>query len=235
MNLIVLFKDDFIDENKVRLKDRRLEHVLSVHKADVGDTLKVGLFNGKIGKGIVSHLNNEALEIEVELTESPPKPSNISLILAMPRPKVLKRIIQDVTTVGIKHIYIIKTWRVEKSYWGSPVLKDESLFNHMILGLEQGRDTILPKIHIKKLFKPFIEDEIPEIIKGTRAIAAHPVADKECPRNTKEPITLAIGPEGGFIPYEIEMLKNQGFEVVSLGDRILRVETAVPFLLGRLS
>ncbi|WIV11727.1 16S rRNA (uracil(1498)-N(3))-methyltransferase [Proteiniborus sp. MB09-C3] len=234
MNLIILFEKDFITENKVRLKDRRLKHVLTVHRAKLGDTLRVGLINGKMGKGMIIKLNEEEMEMEVELSEPNPPPLNAQLVLAMPRPKALKRIVQDVTTMGIKKIYIIKTWRVEKSFWNSPVLEEDSLFENMILGLEQGKDTILPEIEVVKLFKPFVEDRIPDIIKGTRAIVAHPVQDTECPRSIKEPVTLAIGPEGGFIPYEIDMLVKQGFEVVSLGERILRVETAIPVILGRL-
>lgn len=234
MNLIILFEKDFITENKVRLKDRRLKHVLTVHRAKLGDTLRVGLINGKMGKGMIIKLNEEEMEMEVELSEPNPPPLNAQLVLAMPRPKALKRIVQDVTTMGIKKIYIIKTWRVEKSFWNSPILEEDSLFENMILGLEQGKDTILPEIEVVKLFKPFVEDRIPDIIKGTRAIVAHPVQDTECPRSIKEPVTLAIGPEGGFIPYEIDMLVKQGFEVVSLGERILRVETAIPVILGRL-
>ncbi len=234
MNLIILFEQDFVAENKVRLKDRRLKHVLDVHRAKLGDTLRVGLLNNKMGRGLITKLNEEEMEMEVELTDSSPPPLNVQLVLAMPRPKALKRIIQDVTTMGIKKIYIIKTWRVEKSFWSSPVLEKESLFENMVLGLEQGKDTILPAIEAVKLFKPFVEDCIPDIIKNTRAIVAHPIADKECPRSIKEPVTLAIGPEGGFISYEIDMLEKQGFEVVSLGERILRVETAIPVILGRL-
>ena len=235
MNLIILFEQDFIGENKIRLKDRRLKHVLTVHKAKLGDSLKVGLLNHRIGKGLITKLNEEELEMDIELLEASPPPLNVQLILAMPRPKALKRIIQDVTTMGIKKIFIIKTWRVEKSFWSSPVLEEASLLENMVLGLEQGRDTILPEIEVVKLFKPFVEDRIPDIIKGTRAIVAHPIADKDCPRDIGERITLAIGPEGGFIPYEIDMLEKQGFEVVSLGERILRVETAIPVILGRLS
>ncbi len=235
MNLVILFDDDFINQNYVRLKGRRLKHVVDIHKSNVGETLKVGLLGGKMGEGLITEITKDKLEMKIKLTYNPPKPSNIQLIMAMPRPKVFKRIIQDVTAIGVKKIYIIKTWRVDKSYWKSTVLEETTLFNNMILGLEQSKDTILPQIHIKKLFKPFVEDELPAIIKGTQAIAAHPMAQEQCPRNISESLTLAIGPEGGFIPYEIDMLKKQGFKVYNLGERILRVETVIPYLVGRLS
>lgn len=234
MNLIILFKEDFISDGKIEINGRRLNHIIKVHKAKLGDTLKVGILNGKMGTGLITFLSNKKIQMEVNLSEDPPKPLNIKLILAMPRPKVFNRIIQDITTLGVKEIYIIKTWRVDKSYWSSSVLYEESIFDNMILGLEQGKDTILPSIKIEKLFKPFVEDKIPEIIKDTKAYVAHPIAQSTCPRNVKEEITLAIGPEGGFIPYEIDMLISQGFESVSIGERILRVETAIQLILGRL-
>lgn len=234
MNLVILLEEDFIEEKKVRLSGRRLKHILDVHRAKTGDSLRVGILNGKIGLGTITHMNDKFLEMDVELTEDPPKPSNVQLILAMPRPKVFKRLIQDISTMGIKKIYIIKTWRVEKSFWNSPVLEEENIFETMILGLEQAKDTVLPEIKVIKLFKPFVEDEIPDIIRDSKAIVAHPIADEECPRGIEDKVTLAIGPEGGFIPYEIDMLKKQGFKAVTLGERILRVETAVPYIMGRL-
>jgi len=204
VNLILLFEADFIIDSRVRLTGRRLQHV------------------------------RDTLEMDVALDRDPPSPLPLTLILALPRPKVLNRVIAGATSLGIKRIILINAWRVEKSYWSSPRLTPENLRMQSILGLEQARDTVLPSIETRRLFRPFVEDELPSIAFGTRALIAHPNAMKECPRNLREPITLVIGPEGGFIDAEIASLERIGFTPVSIGERILRVETAVPYLAARL-
>jgi len=236
MNSLLLFESDFVDQGRslVRLTDKRKEHALSAGKAAVGDTLRVGLLNGKSGKGSIMSIAKNFLEMGVTLDTAPPEPLPLTLILALPRPKVFRRCIEAVTAMGVKKIFIIQSWRVEKSYWTSPVLSDDILREHMMLGLEQACDTMLPSVEIRKRFKPFVEDEVTEIIKGTLPLVAHPHAEKTCPCHTGKPVTLAVGPEGGFTPYEIGAFQKAGFEPVSLGKRILRVEHAVPALIGRL-
>jgi len=235
MNLILLFKDDFTDgSNKVRLGGRRLKHVLQVHRAKAGDELCVGLEGSSIGTGTVTHIDYNVLEMDIELKKRPPAPLPLTLVLALPRPKVLKRVLFSASAMGIKKIFLINSFRVEKSFWQSPVLDGKSLKEQLVLGLEQAKDTMLPEIFLRKRFKPFVEDELPDIAGETFKIVAHPTAPEQCPRNTGSPVCLAIGPEGGFIPYEIEKLVQVGFSPVNLGERILSVETAVPFLISRL-
>lgn len=234
MNLILLFKDDFIDTQRVRLHGRRTQHVLAVHRARVGDALRVGLVNAQIGSGVITALASDALEMEVVLDHPPPPPLPLTLLLALPRPKSLKKVVQAATAMGVKRIVLMSTWRVEKSFWDSPVLAPEGLREQLVLGLEQARDTVLPEITLRRRFKPFVEDEVPDIVLGTRALLAHPPAARPCPRDVQGPVTLAVGPEGGFIPYEVDLLQAHGFAAVSLGPRSLRVEHAVPALLGRL-
>jgi len=147
---------------------------------------------------------------------------------------MLKRIIQTATTMGVKKIYFIHSWKVEKSFWHSPWLNDEKIEENCILGLEQAKDTVMPEIHLRKRFKPFVEDELPDIAKASKKILAHPGESRACPMDIQQQTTLIIGPEGGFTPYEVDKLKEADFEAVHLGERILRVETAVPVLLGRL-
>ena len=233
MNLILLFADDFFAENRVRLSGRRLQHVLEVHRAQVGDRLRVGQLDGLIGEGRVLALTSEQLTLEVCLDQPPPRPLPVTLLLALPRPKMLKRLLQAVSSLGVKQIYLLNSYRVEKSFWGSPLLQPEKLREQLLLGLEQARDTVLPEVHLRPRFKPFVEDELPALIAGSGALVAHPLAEENFPAAVKGPTTLAIGPEGGFIAYEIEKLQECGFTPVSLGERILRVETAVPVLLSR--
>jgi 16S rRNA (uracil1498-N3)-methyltransferase len=235
MNLILLFQEDFTDkEGRVRLQGRRLKHVLDVHRAAIGDELCVGLANGNIGTGRVTRLDEQVLEMEVWFDRTPPMPLPLTLILALPRPKVLKRVLRAVSAMGLKRIILLNSFRVEKSYWQSPVLDSDALQEQLVLGLEQAKDTMLPEVLLRPLFKPFVEDELPGLIKGSLPLVAHPVASALCPRDVKSAVTLAIGPEGGFIPYEIEKLVACGFTVVQMGERILSVETAVPALISRL-
>lgn len=226
MNLILLFPDDFVAGAHVRLTGRRLTHVTTVHRAKPGHSLTVGIAGGGIGTGEVTRLDAEALEMRVTIDREPPPALDVTLVLALPRPKVLNRTIAGATSLGVKRILLINAWRVEKSYWKSPRLAEENLILQRVLGLEQARDTILPSIELKRLFRPFVEEELPAIIEGTRAVVPHPGAE-EALTGSDGPVTLAIGPEGGFIREEIESLERIGFTAVSLGPRILRVETAV--------
>jgi 16S rRNA (uracil1498-N3)-methyltransferase len=232
MNLILLFDDDFVAPARVRLSGRRLQHVTTVHRAAAGDELTVGVAGGRVGRGRVVRLDADALEMDVTLDREPPPSLPLTFVLALPRPKVLNRVIAGAASLGIKRIFLINAWRVEKSYWKSPRL--DHLRDQAILGLEQAKDTVLPSIELRRLFRPFVERELPDIARGTRALVAHPGAGAECPRALREPITLAIGPEGGFIAEEIASLERIGFEAVSLGPRVLRVETAVAAIVGRL-
>jgi 16S rRNA (uracil1498-N3)-methyltransferase len=234
MNLILLFEDDFVGDHVVRLTGRRFQHVMSVHRAHAGDELTVGVSGGLIGKGTVTKLDDFSLELSVVLADDPPPPLPLTLILALPRPKVLNRVIASATSLGVKRIHLINAWRVEKSYWNSPKLSYENFLLQRTLGLEQAKDTILPDIALHRLFRPFVENELPPIAKDSLALVAHPHAKDACPRNVDGAVTLAIGPEGGFIAEEIASLERIGFRAVSLGARVLRVETAVAALVGRL-
>jgi len=230
MNLILLFPEDFVTDTRVRLSGRRFESIARIR----GDELHVGVVNGRMGTGRSVTRSADSVEIEIVLDRDPPPPLPLTLVLALPRPKVLNRVIAAVTSMGVKRVFLINAWRVEKSYWRSPRLSDDNLRLQSIIGLEQARDTALPGIETRRLFRPFVEEELPSIAASTLAMVAHPGASVQCPRDVRQPVTLAIGPEGGFIAEEVASLEKVGFQPVVLGPRILRVESAVTAILGRL-
>lgn len=234
MNLLLLEEADFIAADRAILRDRRLTHMQEVHRSEVGDSLRVGRVGGLMGSAELLRLDADEAELRVTLDQSPPTKLPLTLILALPRPKMLRRVFQTVAAMGVPRIILVNSYRVEKSFWQTPFLEPEAIREQLILGLEQARDTILPEIVIEKRFKPFVEDRLPAISEGTLGLVGHPGNYPACPRGLEEPVTLAIGPEGGWIPYEIDLLGKSGLQPVQLGERILRVETAVTALLARL-
>jgi RsmE family RNA methyltransferase len=233
MNLVLLFDEDFVDDEQlVTLSGRRREHIANVHRVAAGDELVVGVAGGRVGTGTVTAIEKDAVQMRVVLDRDPPPPLDVTLVLALPRPKVLNRVVASVASLGVKRLFLINAWRIEKSYWKSPRVTAENLRLQSILGLEQSRDTVLPQIELRRFFREFVEEEL---VAGPNAFVAHPYAEVEAPRTIKGPMTLVIGPEGGFIEQEIASLQRAGFTAVSLGPRILRVETAISTLIGRMT
>lgn len=234
MNLALLFDEDFVAPDRAALQGRRLEHIKSVLDVSIGDQLPVGRVNGLMGLGEVVKLTDSEAELVVMLDKQPPAPLPLTLVLAMPRPKMFRRILQTSATLGIKDIWLINSYKVEKSFWQTPLLSDKNLREELTLGLEQAKDTGMPSVHIRKLFKPFVEDELPALLKDKQALVAHPGTSTACPTHLNRAAALCIGPEGGFTSYEVGKLEEAGCQSVHLGTRILRVETAVPVLVSRL-
>jgi RsmE family RNA methyltransferase len=234
VNLLIFADSNRLDTNQIRVEGRQLEHLRQVLKVQVGESLRVGELNGHCGVGTVLELGPYEAILALELTEPPPPKLPLTLILALPRPKMLRRILRTVAELGVANLHLLNSYRVEKSYWSTPALGAEKVQEYFIQGLEQARDTVLPELHLHRRFKPFVEDQLPALLANKRGLAAHPGDYPPCPRGTQEAVVLVIGPEGGFIPYEAEKLQRAGCEIVSLGKRILRVETAVSSIIGRL-
>jgi RsmE family RNA methyltransferase len=236
MNLILLSDPDFIAPHRVRLTDRRHKHIQEILKAKPGQILTVGRINGLMGQGKVVSTINYGVELEISLNQNPPDALPLTLILALPRPPMLKRILFSAAMLGCKKIIILNFNRVEKSLWNSSSLKPDAITEQLILGLEQAKDTLMPEVILKNKFKPFVEDELPALIKGKLALVAHPGSTHVIPENRgQSPIFLIIGPEGGILDYEIQLLKSAGCQTLDLGPRILRTETVLPYIIGRLS
>lgn len=234
MNLLLLEPADFVAADRVLLRDRRFKHLQDVHRAEAGESLRVGLLGEAMGRGRLLRLTEDEAELEVAFDQPPPAKLPVTLLLALPRPKMLKRVLQTVASMGVPRLVLLNSYRVEKSFWQTPFLEPAAIREQLILGLEQARDTVLPEVVIEKRFKPFVEDRLPQLTAGTLGLVGHPGDFPACPRAVAGSVTLAIGPEGGWIPYEVEKFGQAGLQPVQLGERILRVENAVSALLARL-
>lgn len=234
MNLILLRADDaWTGDRLVRLSDRRADHIRAVLRAQVGDALRVGLLAGNQGRAEVQAIDASGVVLSVQLSDPPPLRHRFDVVLALPRPKMLRRILRTVAEFGVAHLHLINSARVDKSYWQSPLLADHKLDEALLAGMERSRDTIRPEVHCHQRFRPFVEDQLPLIGAGRPCWIADHGAPLALGNTPPGPALVMIGPEGGFVPFEIELACAIGAQRVHLGERILSVDTAVPTALAQ--
>ncbi|EED33786.1 conserved hypothetical protein [gamma proteobacterium NOR5-3] len=233
MNLLIVETDELDSDQQLRLIGRRLRHVNEILKLQAGDQLRVGQLGGQIGVGLVRTIDKQVAVIDVSLEQEPPTPLPLSVVLALPRPKMLRRILRGLAETGVKDIHLINSFRVEKSYWQSPLLQNTALHEALLAGLEQAMDTVLPAVHLHRRFRPFAEDVLPGLCRGRDALLADLGAEDSYPSEPRGPNLLLLGPEGGFIPFERDLMRQAGARAVGLGPRMLRVETALHCAIGR--
>ena len=238
MNLILLEQDE-LNNGTVTISGRRCTHIRKVLRSQPGDTVRVGVVNGMIGTGRIMQLDHKHAELEVNLDQQPPPAPRTDLILALPRPIMLKRVLSQAATLGVGHIYLVNANRVEKSFFQASLLQESAIRERFLLGLEQAMDTKMPTVSIHKRFRPFVEDKLGKITsRYAKCLVAHPETtrslDQACKPGTNDRLLLAIGPEGGWVDFEIDKFREQGLVPFSLGPRILRVDTVVPVLLAQL-
>lgn len=235
MNLLIIEDHHLISDTVARLGKQYHAHLTQVLRCQLGDRVVVGRLNGSIGEATISAISEDAVELTLGVLDKPaPASLPLTLILALPRPRMLQRSLQTIATMGVQRLCLIQSQRVEKSYWQTPLLQAENVRQQLITGLEQAKATQLPEISFHRRLKPFIEDELPAMCAGKSCLIAHPGNFAGCPRQPQTSTVLAVGPEGGFIPHELGLFQQAGFTPIQLGQRILRVETAIPVLLSRL-
>jgi len=242
MNLIILTESDQIDETIYCVTDERAEHIRSILKLDVGDTVEVGLLNGPIGQAELLEVNDSRLLLScLEMTETPVASLEVDLICALPRPQTLKKVLFTSAMMGIRRLHLIRANRVEKSYFHSPTLHPEQQMKHLVEGLSQGKLTRLPDVQIHDRFRRFIEDDFPAL-ESTEAspslrLLPHPDVTRtlsEVFQSMPKRIVVAIGPEGGWVPFELDIMQACGFEMFTLGHWVLRVEHAVTAVMAQI-
>lgn len=226
MNMLIA--DDFDGMVASITCPMQMAHLHKVLRASVGSAIKVGVLNTGIGVGTIINLTRSEAHIQLPALAPPPPKLDLALILAAPRPLVLRRVLMDITAFGVGDIYLIGTRLGEKSYWGSDVYAN--IDNYLKEGLRQGVDCVLPSVHIMPRFADFA-DALPALAHDKQGCVLHPYHCAPFDKNTP-PKILAIGAERGFCDDEVQVFAEAGFWVQSLGVRILRTEAVVGAVLG---
>lgn len=235
----ILFDASELDANQIAtVGDERAEHIRTVLHGTVGQPLKTGTVNGLIGTGVILDVSSTTVAVQCRHAEESIRPW-IDLILAPPRPRVMKRLLPQLATLGVGRIVLVGAEKVEKAFWGAQLLKEEIYRPLLVEGLQQAGTSILPTIQQEKSFRYWMRRRMEEDFAGqTLRIVAHPygvssASDVAAQSPTSRPV-LAVGPEGGWTEEEVQLLEEHGFLRFSLGARILRTDTALIALLARL-
>lgn len=242
MNILLFDSSELQKDDSLKFGGRRAEYLADIQGVGPGEVIRVGEINGKMGYAEVHSVSNSEVQLKVQSLETESAASQVDLIVALPRPQMLKRILQTAATMGVRRLELIRSERVIKSYFSSPVLQEECIRENLLLGLEQGVSTHLPQVRVHPRFRPFVEDEVPVLLKDAPlALLAHTSAREDISelnmvervqRDTA--VLLAIGPEGGWQAHEVAAFEAAGFELCGLGQRVMRVETAVVSLLAQI-
>ena len=244
MNLLLLDPDACDAEGCATLPAAQAHHVRTVLRAAVGDRIRVGLLDGPLGVGVVSRLTADDVVVRCTFDPSPPPVPPLDLLLALPRPKVLRRLLPQLTSLGVRRLLLCNAARVERHYFDTHVLDAAELEACLREGLQQARDTRRPLVTVHRQFRVLVEDHLEALVGDVDArLVAHPgtaprlsvaLADTRTtgatsalpPATGSRRVALAVGPEGGWTEFERGLLVAHGFTEVSLGTRVLRSDTA---------
>jgi RsmE family RNA methyltransferase len=236
VNLILVDERDVIGADTVSLSDSRATHLLNVLRVTPGQAVRVGFLDGALGVGTVEMARDSQVTMRCMFEpEIPPRP-RVDVLLALPRPKVMRRLWAQFAALGVGRIILTNAERVERHYFDTHVLTEACYRPLLIEGLQQARDTRLPIVSIHRQFRILVEDHLDGFFSDGIRLVADPSGATSISAALSDHrdrrVLLAIGPEGGWNDFELSLLEAHGFHRVGLGARTLRVDTACTALLA---
>jgi RsmE family RNA methyltransferase len=236
VNLIILESAEIAVTGDAILTGARADHLIDVLHVEPGRQVRVGVIDGPRGIATVQSIDDGAVALRcVFEAEIPPRP-DVDLLLAVPRPKVMRRLWAQIAALGVGQIILTNAEKVERNYFDTHILAPETYRPLLIEGLQQARDTRVPIVSIHRQFKILIEDDLDRLCGTGLRIVADPSAATPLPdvvrAGGEQRILLAIGPEGGWNAFELGLLEAHGFRSAGMGPRTLRTDTACVALLA---
>lgn len=216
-----IFYTNIIDDETITLQGDEAGHCSRVLRKKAGDDIHVTDGHGNLFScEILSLTKKEVVANIVETQSNVGKPSLLTVAIA-PTKNIARYewFLEKATEIGIGRVIPILTARSERK-----IIKPERLEKVLVSAMKQSGN----------LYKP-------ELLPLTKINGLKEVVDIECkyvahcmePNDklvdlytTGSASMVLIGPEGDFTPEELEMLENEGFVGVSLGNSRLRTETA---------
>ena len=228
---IILFKEEELNK-PLFYTDYRYQHITQILKATVGQKLTAGIIEGSLGEIEIIFLNNNQLNFSFTSFNYIPSTLPLTVILGVVRPPTLRRLLKDLSTYKVQNIWLTYSDLTEGNYSKSKIWQE--IDELLVKGAEQGKSTILPKVKLFNRLNETLESLNQKDnnlycchMKGTNILKL----SLENNKNT----TIAIGCERGWSEREIISFEKKGFEIISLGDAILRTEVAVDLSVGILS
>ncbi len=222
-------------------RDPRAIHLRKVLHVRAGIPFRAGLLDGP--SGTAEPLTDAPpsdgspwrfrCEFSTPLAPLPP----IDILLAMPRPKVLPRLLEDLAALSFGTLWLLHARKTRAAYATAHQLAPDALRSALLAGLQQARRTRLPAIHILPDLAP---DALPLPTYALRLLATPSPAPsrallddiRRLPPASR--LLLAIGPEPGWTPDEENLLLSKNFTPFSLGPAPLRTHPAAIALLSAL-
>jgi len=238
VNLLLLDPNELDSDGGAVLADARAAHLIRVLNVAPGERIRAGVIQGGVGEAEILTCETDRVSLKLLNLGPPPAPPRVDLLLAVPRPKVMKRLWAPLAALGVGRIVLTTAARVERCYFDTHILEPSFYRPLLIEGLQQARDTRLPDVVIHRAFRPLVEDAHDPIFNDEIRLVAHPGVEDRIRSLVPEPsagrAVIAIGPEGGWVPFELDLLGQRGFQPVSIGARTLRTDTACIALLSLL-
>jgi len=235
VNLLLLDERDRIDASCVTLTDARAAHLLKVLQVTPGQTVRIGRLDGPFGTGTVEAAGDGRVTLRCVFEAAIPPRPRADVLLALPRPKVMRRLWAQLAALGVGRIILSNASRVERDYFDTHVLTEACYRPLLIEGLQQARDTRLPLVSVHRQFRILVEDQLDGLFPSGLRLIADPNSDTSIAAalsDGDDRVLNAIGPEGGWNDFERTLLHSHRFVSVGLGPRTLRVDTACIALLS---
>ena len=228
MNLI-LFEPNEVGKALSR-RDERTVHLLKVLHKKAGDSFEAGLLGEGQGRGTIEKINIDgSINFSLNVQGPPPPRLPVRVAVGFPRPIQVRRLLRDLSSLGVEAIDLFGTDLGEKSYRDTKLLGDGGARSALLEGAAQSRDTTIPALSVFACLEDWLQkcpmkSHIMPLLIAADNVRSEGALSRLTP--TKRSVVLAIGSERGWSDRERDLFEAAGFLRLSLGGRALRTETA---------